>query len=43
MSANPSGARQGIRALAVKDTAARYHAYLPYLKNGGIFVPTGKR
>jgi len=43
MSANPSGARQGILSLAVKDKAALYHAYMPYLKNGGIFVPTGKR
>ena len=37
------GARQGILSLAVKDKAALYNAYMPYLKYGGIFVPTPKR
>ena len=36
-------ARQGILSLAVKDKAALYNAYMPYLKHGGIFVPTPKR
>jgi type IV pilus assembly protein PilZ len=35
--------RQGILSLAVKDKAALYNAYMPYMKNGGIFVPTPKR
>jgi type IV pilus assembly protein PilZ len=43
MSATASGARQGILSLAVKDKAALYNAYMPYLKHGGIFVPTPKR
>jgi type IV pilus assembly protein PilZ len=43
MSANAGGARQGILSLAVKDKAGLYSAYMPYLKNGGIFVPTAKR
>ncbi len=43
MSANAGGARQGILSLAVKDKAGLYNAYMPYLKNGGIFVPTAKR
>ncbi len=38
-----AGARQGILSLVVKDKAALYGAYMPYLKNGGIFVPTSKR
>jgi len=38
-----SGARQGILSLAVKDKAQLYNAYMPYLKYGGIFVPTPKR
>lgn len=38
-----SGARQGILSLAVKDKAALYNAYMPFLKHGGIFVPTPKR
>ena len=43
MAANAGGARQGILSLAVKDKAGLYNAYMPYLKNGGIFVPTAKR
>lgn len=38
-----SGAGQGILSLAVKDKATLYNAYMPYLKSGGIFVPTPKR
>lgn len=37
------GARQGILSLAVKDKPALYNAYMPYLKQGGVFVPTSKR
>ncbi len=37
------GARQGILSLAVKDKAALYNAYMPYLKHGGVFVPTSRR
>ncbi|GAB2611496.1 PilZ domain-containing protein [Novilysobacter erysipheiresistens] len=40
---NAGGARQGILSLAVKDKASLYNAYMPYLKHGGIFVPTPKR
>lgn len=36
-------ARQGILSLAVKDKAALYSAYMPFVKNGGVFVPTPKR
>ena len=43
MAATAGGARQGILSLAVKDKAQLYGAYMPYLKHGGIFVPTGKR
>jgi type IV pilus assembly protein PilZ len=41
--AGAGGVRQGILSLAVKDKAALYNAYMPYLKQGGIFVPTPKR
>jgi type IV pilus assembly protein PilZ len=37
------GARQGILSLAIKDKSALYNAYMPYVKGGGIFVPTTKR
>ena len=38
-----SGARQGILSLAVKDKQALFQAYMPFVKNGGVFVPTAKR
>ena len=41
---NPAiNARQGIISLKIKDTAALYNAYMPYLKNGGLFAPTAQR
>ena len=42
MMAAAGGARQGILTLAIKDKAALYSAYMPYLKYGGIFVATPK-
>ena len=36
-------ARQGILSLAIKDKGALYNAYMPFVKGGGIFVPTAKR
>lgn len=38
-SANPT-ARPSVLSLAIKEKAALYAAYMPFLKNGGIFVPT---
>ena len=35
--------RQGILSLALKDKAALYGAYMPYIRHGGIFVPTPRR
>ena len=35
--------RQGILSLTIKDKAVLYAAYMPFLDNGGIFVPTNKR
>lgn len=43
MGSTGAGARQGILSLAVKDKAQLYAVYMPYLKAGGIFVPTPKR
>lgn len=37
------GGGQGILSLSIKDKAALYTAYMPYLRNGGVFVPTPKR
>lgn len=37
----PAGSpRPAVLSLAIKEKAALYAAYMPYLKNGGIFVPT---
>ena len=38
-----TNARQGILSLTVKDKAALYSAWMPFVKNGGVFVPTSKR
>jgi len=35
--------RQGILSLAIKDRSALYNAYMPFVKHGGLFVPTAKR
>jgi len=42
MSNEPAGARSGILSLTIKDKAVLYSAYMPYLENGGLFVPTNK-
>jgi len=42
MSVGP-GAKQGILSLAIKDKDALYSAYMPFVKGGGVFVPTAKR
>jgi len=35
--------RQGILSLPIKDKTALYQSYMPFLKNGGLFVPTDKK
>ena len=48
MSGNPTDPngplipRPSVLSLAIKEKAALYAAYMPFLKNGGIFVPTAK-
>ncbi|MCB1554264.1 MAG: PilZ domain-containing protein [Xanthomonadales bacterium] len=37
------GAKQGILSFAIKDKSALYNAYMPFVKGGGIFVPTPKK
>jgi type IV pilus assembly protein PilZ len=39
--ANGAG-RPAVLSLSIKEKAALYAAYMPYLKNGGIFVPTNR-
>ncbi|MBC3906055.1 MAG: PilZ domain-containing protein [Undibacterium umbellatum] len=38
----PSPNRPSVLSLAIKEKAALFAAYMPFLKNGGIFVPTNK-
>lgn len=35
-------ARPSVLSLAIKEKAALYAAYMPFLANGGMFVPTQK-
>ena len=34
--------RSGILSLTIKDQNVLYAAYMPFVKNGGLFIPTGK-
>jgi type IV pilus assembly protein PilZ len=42
MSDDRSNSRNGILSLTIRDKAVLYSAYMPYLVNGGLFVPTNK-
>mgnify|MGYP006255202585 FL=1 len=35
--------KQGVLSLTIKDRALLYAAYMPFIKNGGLFVPTNKQ
>jgi type IV pilus assembly protein PilZ len=37
-----AGARPGVLSLTIKDKNALYAAYMPYVKGGGIFVPSNR-
>lgn len=36
----PAG--HGILSLTIRDKAVLYAAYMPFIKNGGLFIPTNK-
>jgi type IV pilus assembly protein PilZ len=40
--ATPQAARPGVLSLTIKDKNALYAAYMPYVKGGGIFVPSAR-
>ena len=40
--ASLAAVRPSVLSLVIKEKAALYSAYMPFLKNGGIFVPTNK-
>ena len=35
-------AKNGILSLTIRDKAVLYAAYMPFIKDGGLFVPTTK-
>ncbi len=35
-------AKQGILSLSIKDKNALYAAYMPFVINGGLFIPTNR-
>lgn len=36
------GPRNGILSLTIRDKAVLYAAYMPFIQNGGLFIPTNK-
>jgi type IV pilus assembly protein PilZ len=44
---NPAGAfgggQQRILSFAIKDKSALYASYMPFVRHGGLFIPTTKR
>lgn len=40
---NPApGSKHGILSISIKDPAVLYSAYMPFIENGGLFIPTRK-
>ena len=37
------GVGQGILSLTIKDVANLHAAYMPFVENGGLFIPTKKK
>ncbi|QIL72620.1 pilus assembly protein PilZ [Diaphorobacter sp. HDW4B] len=42
MSTPTTAARPSVMQLAIKEKAALYAAYIPFIEEGGVFVPTAK-
>lgn len=40
MKAMGGGARNGILSLKIQDKSVLYAAYMPFVKNGGLFIST---
>lgn len=34
--------RPGVLSLSIKERSALFAAYMPFIKGGGLFIPTGK-
>jgi len=37
------GGRSGILSLTIKDKSVLYAAYMPFITDGGLFIPTNKQ
>lgn len=37
-----AASKPGVLSLAIKEKSALYAAYMPYVKGGGLFIPTNK-
>lgn len=37
-----SAPKPGVLSLAIKERAALYASYMPFVKSGGLFIPTNK-
>ncbi len=42
MSARGKNPRQGILSLTIRDKSSLYASYMPFIKNGALFIPTAK-
>ena len=43
MDSDSQSGRQRILSFAIKDKAGLHAAYMPFIRNGGLFIPTDKR
>src|SRR6476660_1711973 len=39
-SGRPAASKPGLLTLTIKDKSALYLAYMPFIANGGLFIPT---
>lgn len=42
LNANTNMPKPGVLSLAIKEKAALYASYMPFVKGGGLFIPTNK-
>ena len=42
ISASAAAPKPGVLSLSIKEKGALYSAYMPFLKGGGLFIPTNR-
>lgn len=40
---HPAASKHGILSISIKELSVLYSAYMPFLDNGGLFIPTRKQ